>query len=93
MHFIYLPIFCMCIVFDFSWDHCNAEEKLESMIIQSYGDKQGAFSSKWKWWIYIYYIDTSVFTRKYTTRKIHKNYIRDLSGLFSIISHVSLSMT
>ena len=32
------------------------------------------------------------FTGKYTTRKIHKNYIRDTSGLFSIISHVSLSM-
>ena len=32
------------------------------------------------------------FTGKYTTRKIHKNYIRDPSGLFSIISHVSLSM-
>ena len=33
------------------------------------------------------------FTGKYTPRKIHKNYIRDPSGLFSIISHVSLSMT
>ena len=33
------------------------------------------------------------FTGKYTTRKIHKNYIRDPSGLFSIILHVSLSMT
>ena len=33
------------------------------------------------------------FTGKYTTRKIHKNYIRDTGGLFSIISHVSLSMT
>ena len=32
------------------------------------------------------------FTEKYTTRKIHKNYIRDPSGLISIISHVSLSM-
>ena len=32
------------------------------------------------------------FTGKYTTRKIHKNYIRDPSGLFSIISHVSLLM-
>ena len=29
------------------------------------------------------------FTGKYTTRKIHKNYIRDPSGLFSIISNVS----
>ena len=35
-----------------------------------------------------YYIDTE----KYTTRKIHNNYIRDPSGLFSIISHVSLSI-
>ena len=33
------------------------------------------------------------FTVKYTTRKIHKNYIRDPSGLFSINSHVSLSVT
>ena len=32
------------------------------------------------------------FTEKYTTCKIQKNYIRDSSGLFSIISHVSLSM-
>ena len=32
------------------------------------------------------------FTGKYTTCKIHKNYIQDASGLFSIISHVSLSM-
>ena len=32
------------------------------------------------------------FTGKYTTRKIHKNYIWDASGLFSIISHVSLSI-
>ena len=32
------------------------------------------------------------FTGKYTTCKIHKNCIRDPSGLFSIISHVSLSM-
>ena len=49
MHFIYLPIFCMCIVFDFSWDHCNAEEKLESMIMQSYGDKPGGcFRNFWE---------------------------------------------
>ena len=33
------------------------------------------------------------FTGKNTTRKIHKNYIRDPSGLFSIISQVSLPMT
>ena len=32
------------------------------------------------------------FTGKYTTRNIQKNYIWDPSRLFSIISHVSLSM-
>ena len=50
-----------------------------------------------------YYIDTSVLLENIpgvlinggliTTRKIHKNYIRDPRGLFSIISRVSLSMT
>ena len=44
--------------------------------------------------IYIYLLyRRECFTAKYTTRKIHKNYIWDPSGLFSIISHVSLSMT
>ena len=33
------------------------------------------------------------FTGKYSTRNIHKNYLPDPSGLFSIISHVSLSIT
>ena len=48
-----------------------------------------------QWIIWYHYIDMSVLLEnyKYTTRKIHKNYIQDLSGLFSIISHVSLSMT
>ena len=41
---------------------------------------------------YLSYTD-ECFTGKYTNRKIHKNYIRDPSGLFPIISHVSLSMT
>ena len=50
-----------------------------------------------------YYIDTSVLLENIpgvlinggliTTRKILKNYIRDPSSLFSIISHASLSMT
>ena len=43
-------------------------------------------------WFFLLYRH-ECFTGKYTTRKIHKNYIRDPSGLFSIISHVSLSMT
>ena len=40
-----------------------------------------------------YYIDSSVLLENIPlVLKIHKNYIRDPSGLFSIISHVSLSM-
>ena len=45
----------------------------------------------WEWIRTIYRHEC--FTGIYTTRQIHKNYIRDPSGLFSIISHVSLSMT
>ena len=33
------------------------------------------------------------FTGKFTTGKIHRSYTWDLSGLFSINSHVSLSVT
>ena len=29
MHLVYSPKFCIAIVFDFSWDNCNAQEKLE----------------------------------------------------------------
>ena len=43
-----------------------------------------------KYWLLLYRHEC--FTGIYTTRKIHKNYIRDPSGLFFIISHVSLSM-
>ena len=46
-------------------------------------------------WVFYYTLlyRHKCFTGKYSTRKIHKNYIRDPSGLFSIISHVGLSMT
>ena len=29
--------FCISIVFDFSWDHCNTQEKLETMVMQKFG--------------------------------------------------------
>ena len=48
---------------------------------------------RWKNQYYTLSYRHECFTGKYTTRKIHKNYIRDPSGLFSIISHMSLSMT
>ena len=38
MHLVYLPPpphkFCLTIVFDFSWDDCNTQKKLETMVME-----------------------------------------------------------
>ena len=34
--FVDLKLF-ISIVFDFSWDHCNTQEKLETMVMQKFG--------------------------------------------------------
>ena len=47
-----------------------------------------ALASAWFILFYLWYIFSKTLV---STRKIHKNYIRDPNGLFSIISHVSLS--
>ena len=53
MHFVYLPKFCITIVFDFSSDDCNTPEKSETKAMQNLGRgvKQAALWSMWKWWI------------------------------------------
>ena len=38
------------IVFDFSWNDCNAQEKWKTMVMQI-GCKRGQLWSMWKWWI------------------------------------------
>ena len=30
------PKFCITIVFDFSWDDCNTQEELETMVMQNF---------------------------------------------------------
>ena len=55
-------------------------------------DVKKPFFQGWKNQYYTLLYRHECFTGKYTTCKIHKNYIRDPKGLFSIISHVSLSM-
>ena len=35
--FVCPPIFCISIVFVFSWDHCESQEKLETMLMQNFG--------------------------------------------------------
>ena len=37
MKLVYQPEFCVTIVFDFSWDDCNTQEKLETVVMQNYG--------------------------------------------------------
>ena len=46
LHLVYLPKFCITIVFDFSWDDCNTPGEIETMgYAKSRGDKQGALWS------------------------------------------------
>ena len=37
MYLIYSAKFCRTIVLDFSWDDCNTQEKLETMVMQNSG--------------------------------------------------------
>ena len=37
MHFISPPKFCISIVFNFSWDGCNTQEKWKTMLMQNFG--------------------------------------------------------
>ena len=37
MHLVYPQIFCITIVFDYSWNDCKIQEKLETMAIQNFG--------------------------------------------------------
>ena len=34
MHLVYISTFCITVVFDFSWNDCTTQEKLETMVIQ-----------------------------------------------------------
>ena len=35
MHLVYPPKFCITIVSDFSWDDCNNQEELETLVMQN----------------------------------------------------------
>ena len=39
MHLVYPLKFCITILFDFSWDDCNTQEKLETMVMQIWGGR------------------------------------------------------
>ena len=41
MHLVYLQNFGISIVFDFSWDDCNTQEKLKTMVLYFFGGGGG----------------------------------------------------
>ena len=78
------------------YKNCSECEQiyLRKRILKSFNVKEYGICELCTFTKYIYLLHRhECFTGKYTTRKIHNNYIRDPSGLFSLISHVSLSMT
>ena len=49
MHLIGPPRFCISIVFNFSWDGCNTQEKWKTKVMQNFGGKEGALWEMCKW--------------------------------------------
>ena len=45
MHLVYTPKRYITIVLDFPWDDCNTQEKLDTMVMQNSGGKQGTLWS------------------------------------------------
>ena len=41
IHLVYPPKFCMNIAFDLSWDDCNTQEKMETMVTYFFGGRGG----------------------------------------------------
>ena len=41
IHLVYPPKFCMNIAFDLSWDDCNTQEKMETMVTYFFGGGGG----------------------------------------------------
>ena len=63
MHPVYSPKFCITIVFSFPWDDCNTQGKLETMVMQNLGCRQGALVAV--------KIVTEVFKTKLTGSRLH----------------------
>ena len=47
MHLICFPKFCISIVFNFSWDGCNTQEKWKTKVMQKFGAEVGEGGQIW----------------------------------------------
>ena len=41
MHLVHPPQFCITIAFDFSWDDCNTQRKLEIIVMHNFSGGEG----------------------------------------------------
>ena len=49
MHCISLPKFCISIIFNFSWEGCNAQEKWKTKVMQNFGGQIRCIMGVCKW--------------------------------------------
>ena len=50
MHLVYLQNFGITIVFDFSWDDCNTQEKLKTMVMYFFLVGEGGGGGQYALW-------------------------------------------
>ena len=89
---LHLTFIFLCVQYNIVHDHPKVRENRMQTKDKNWTSTNTMYIFDWVFYYTLLYRH-ECFTGKYTTRKIQKNYIRDPSGLFSIISHVGLSMT
>ena len=50
MHLVYPAKLCIAIVFDFSWNDCNTQEKLKTTVMQNLGGGGGGWGKYGALW-------------------------------------------
>ena len=89
---LHLTFIFLCVQYNIVHDHPKVRENRMQTKDKNWTSTNTMYIFDWVFYYTLLYRH-ECFTGKYTSRKIQKNYIRDQSGLFSIISHVGLSMT
>ena len=90
-HLVCPPKFCISVVLNFSWDHCNTQEKLKTKIMQSFlggGGKQDVLWEMWKWRIaygcgvhlgLVFLLEAALFLRVSNCSVIFLSFVRKLA--------------
>ena len=92
-HLVCPPKFCISVALNFSWDHCNTQEKLKTKIMQSFlggggGGKQDVLWEMWKWRIaygcgvhlgLVFLLEAALFLRVSNCSVIFLSFVRKLA--------------